>query len=235
MKKGILLTLVLVVIIGLICGCILNSKFDSNSKENKASEINKDGNSNQTTQNDSINKISIEGLYVSHDENFEAVFIKEIENKYALVFKSSGMSYFAVIDVKSDSVIEGNLGEDTYKITQDGENIKLDFSMDRIENLSLTRFSSSDAYGVYRDEYRFVALYKDFIGDTKAFYYDAQKERFSYLEPLYNDVQSNKASFGITHKGLEVTIGEDSTGYNITVSGSYKQWGFASGKYEKIF
>lgn len=235
MKKGILLTLVLVVIIGLICGCILNSKFDNNSKENEASEINKDGNSNQTTQNDSINKISIDGLYVSNDENFEAVFIKEIENKYVLVFKSSSMSYFQVIDVKSDRVIEGNLGEETYKITQDGENIKLDFSMDGIEDLSLTRFSSSDAYGVYRDEYRFVALYKDFIGKTKAFYYDAQKENFSYLEPLHNDVQSNKASFGINHKGIEVTIVEDSTGYNITVSGSYKQWGLASGKYEKIF
>lgn len=235
MKKGLLLTLVLVVMIVLLCGCILNSKFNSNSKENETSEVNNDGNSNQTSQNNAISQISIDGLYVSNDENFEAVFIKEIENKYALVFKANGMSYFDVIDVESTSVIEGNLGEDTYKITQDGENIKLDFSMDGIKDLSLTRFSSSDAYGVYRDGYRFVALYKNFIGDTKAFYYDAQKEKFSYLEPLHSDVQSNKASFGINHKGIEVTIGKDSTEYNIAVSGSYKQWGLASGKYEKIF
>ena len=60
-------------------------------------------------------------LYVSNDENFEAVFIKEIENKYALVFKAYGMSYFDVVDVESDSIIEGNLDEDTYKITQDGK------------------------------------------------------------------------------------------------------------------
>ena len=235
MKKGLLVTLVLVVIIGLLCVGIFNSKSDNNSKENETLEMNNDVNSNQITQNETISQISIDGLYVSNDEIFEAVFIKEIENKYALVFKVSGMSYFDVIDVESASVIEGNLGEDTYKITQDGENIKLDFSMEGIKDLSLTRFSSSDAYGVYRDEYRFVALYKNFNGDTKAFYYDAQKENFSYLEPLHSDVQSNKASFGINHKGLEVTISEDSTGYNITVIGSYKQWGLASGKYEKIF
>lgn len=222
MKKGLLMSLVLVVMVGLLCGCGSDSK-SNGSKGNAAAG----SNGGSTT--------SIEGLYVSNVDTVEAVFVKEIENKYALVFKVSGMSYFQVVDVESDTVINGNLGEETYKISKNGDNIKLDFSMEGVKDLSLTRLNSNDAYGVYRDEYRFVAIYKDYNGDTKAFYYDAQKEKFSYLNPTSSEVKSDKAIIKASTKNLTITVSKDGNGYNVAVTGSYGEWGSAPGTYEKIF
>lgn len=163
MKRNLLLSIALVMVVALLCGC--------GGKDKKASNgaVENNGTSNTSP-------VKLDGVYVAEDDFYlEGIMIVDVGDAYHIVIKDPVGTY---TDTVNESDVTGNkisssIFSGAYTITADQDGIVFNSEGLLIEDLKMTK-AAGKLDGVYQDGRGYLVLYTLKTGRLNMTYIDSE-------------------------------------------------------------
>lgn len=148
MKRNLLLSITLVMVVALLCGC--------GGKDKKASNASTENNGSSNTS-----PVKLDGVYVAEDDFYlEGIIIIDAGDKYNIVIKDPIGAYTDTVDESevTGNKISSSIFPGAYTITADENGIVFNSESLLIEDLKMTK-ANGKLDGVYQDGRGYLVLY----------------------------------------------------------------------------
>lgn len=227
MKRNILMSLVLVLMVGLLCGC-------GGSKEKTNNNSNNNGSNG--SNNSVVEKTLSTGTYVNTDHlDLEGIVVVNEDDQYTILVKDLNGTY--VDFVSKDEVKNGKLTSelvgDEYSLEMNGNDLIYNYPILLIENKKLVK--SSGAYdGVYESDSRYIFVFTLKSGAVRVYTFNKSTSEYYILKADSASISGNGFSMRVNETDEKVTISKTGDGYNFKYTGDGLAWTNSNGNYSLI-
>ena len=227
MKRNILMSLVLVLMVGLLCGCG-GSKEKTNNNSN--------GGSNGSSSNSTASKDKFSGVYVAEDDfNVEGLIVIKNEKGYNIIMKDpigAATDTVSASDVNGDT-INGNMYFGDYSIKVDNGVVTFNAAGIQIENLKMTK-STGTMDGIYQNSEGYISIYTLKDNTLRITHTDYDKVANSYtLKFNAPTITNNQFTYEDIDKTVAVNAKKDKD-LSIEFSDKDGKWNSFNGTYVEV-